>query len=1436
MKLKLLNFLKNLIIITVLVVVVTTVAFTTSSYADYATADPIDGGVVNPSDPSDPSDSSATPSATPTTPTGRVTLGEKMREVISDWYRFILRVSLSLYAIAYLIIILKLFADRTPERLSIVKESLLRFIVSFAVISFLHVIMITILSFNEQGIQVAKKVGSNFSGIDMETDEYDLYQTALSKAYEVSSVPGFIGLIMYLLLVFYTYKFLIVYAKRYINIVVLTLLAPIIFVISSVGKILTGISDGRIKKWFKEYIFNVLIQTLHAIFYAILIGLTLRFSDNNENLVGALLTLVLFGFIFKIDAVIRKIFNFVGGNTKIASSGAVSKVLDTTELIGKKGSAFGKDVKENGFKQAVSNSATKFGQNLENGFKEIPGKAKGFVSGIGDKTLNLVDSAIDNAKDYKNILGGERVKDNLTKYEIVRQYHIMENRTGLEGLRQDIRAAGVSLIDRTKSIGKYSSKRLFNIYIRADAFTKKKIREIKSEYDYMISDVQNNYEMVKRIPTVIRRTKKKKKFIKDSKGLNMDVSNTMMLVVTSDASPEEIVKEVKDKYGDTVDVSAFIFQEVGLQVFLSSATGSSRMGLSTLAEDRYEEVAESRIDEAVTGEIPEKQTIKKPTTHRSKVATSNAAKTVKKSDKVNKVYKFNRFTPRTARKIRRRMMKKSVNSNRYLLVLNKTYSDLEVNKLYPVGRISSKKLVVTQKMRVQRHNAIKTIRQINMEQKQAVARYQNAAKESKRVLFANNVAHRVMTKNNELRIGFKDIANMSAGQIGLRNMIKTRRAFELPNDMVMVKKTDKSKSASKPIEAPVAFKLAKEAIFSQREYQQESDIPKRKKSVAPTETQVAEQGAIEEIEEVISETVNNRVGQVSTETTSTSVEEPATESATTETVTTETEQPATTTQIDNVKVEKAVQEATGQTTVTQVEEPKTQEAVQEISQDSDDKMKVLDDVIATTAERTRKTELKQLTFDQDEELKDVAINYMVSNGILTAEEAEDEDTVADAFDVLNERVEQLSTASGEEIDNFIETATDAEFRDYVEQQIQIGNYSVDNKGAVTVEEKERNFSELLLGLAKQQIVEDTKFPVGVLHETYDGFKDVINNAAAGTISKEELEREKLYDKALEEAEKKWAKRTGEKADKDIAKKIKNQGKEDEAELVKITFKFYGAVKEQGQDVTLTNRNSIKAFYDKADKEDSADLAKTQERFLQVYEEKLKKLRLDSFNFSRHPVEEMDGWAIYVVSNLEDVSSGEKEREKDAIPNADEQIDEEVARIIDKYYIEIRDKFTSFVEEKNIDSFDDIHIDQGIRQELIRKFKVFLLRKGEKDAPEMSKRIVDNLHKDIRFRDMIKEVAAKKLLEEKRKKVKDSYEVKKKSTAEQDAEEQVAPEVVESEKEEEQNNLLTQIQEEIASSDVQDLIKQLDTDKELIMTTDLRDSAKGRNKKVLTFNF
>ena len=127
---------------------------------------------------------------------------------------------------------------------------------------------------------------------------------------------------------------------------------------------------------------------------------------------------------------------------------------------------------------------------------------------------------------------------------------------------------------------------------------------------------------------------------------------------------------------------------------------------------------------------------------------------------------------------------------------------------------------------------------------------------------------------------------------------------------------------------------------------------------------------------------------------------------------------------------------------------------------------------------------------------------------------------------------------------------------------------------------------------------------------------------------------------MEKAEKRWAKKHKTEVT-NIVDKYNKQQKEDTEEIVKITLKFFGAVESQGQSITLSNKHSVKDFYDKVKKLENADLNNTQERFLQVYGDKLSQMQLLPFSFAKCPVLDMDGWSIYVVTKNEDVLEGEK---------------------------------------------------------------------------------------------------------------------------------------------------------------------------------------------------
>ena len=860
---KLLNFSKNLIISVGLVVIVMLLYFTTSVYAVGTTK----------------------------------TLGELMRSSISDWYRFIRTSCISIYTIIYLIMVIKMLADRTPEKLKIVKESILRFIIMFGLLYFLHYIMIMIIKINDEGLAIAKKFGSTISGINMKTDENDLYETALSKSYEIALIPGFIGLIMYFFLVFYTYKFVFVYIKRYINIIVLILLAPIIFTISTLKRIIIGVNDNRIKTWVKEFVFNVIIQTFHAIFYAILMGLAFRISDIDQNAIGLVLAVIFLGFIFKIDSFIRKLFNAVGGTTNISSSSFVGRSIDKVggkinsglnkvgnkaESLGNKMDNYGKNVKENGFKKATADSFNnskiyfkeKWDNSLigktsnsvkENGLKEtlkndwaetkndiknnynearedLGNAIKDKAASIKNKASNMYNNVKSEIKDSESILNGDRVRKNLTADEIVKQMHIMEKAEGIEGIRQKIQKIPKEtqkvkenvkekvnrLPNKIKGFGKYTSNKIRKIYSKVSNKSKEKILEIQKAYDTMITDMEKDYETMKRIPKVIKGLNNKIKERKNKKiNLNnLNVDNTMMLVVdNTNINPQDFLEELKNEYGNNndIDIDVIIFENIGAQAFLSPEFGSSLLGMSVLAENNYEELSEKKMDNlmnylpyeasfyeedndsSLNGNLSnndENELIDIP--DNNKVGTSNFEVYVSDDIQNNSVpekgkrlfkcrfknklgnqknYRFNRFGNGTVNKITNKLLKKSRQQNIYI------YTIMNINNNLVLGRVNVHGNIGNKKSRIFRKNPIISVRQIKLNQKFQIENYRKLVLNTRRIKSANYLANRVLSAKNVIKTGYYKIDNMTPGQIKLRYMIRNRNIYEISQKLVLMKKS-----------------------------------------------------------------------------------------------------------------------------------------------------------------------------------------------------------------------------------------------------------------------------------------------------------------------------------------------------------------------------------------------------------------------------------------------------------------------------------------------------------------------------------------------------------------------------------------------------------------------------------------------------------------------
>ncbi len=1529
MKGKLLN-LKNLIIILGLVVIVITLFLTTSSYA---VSDPIDSGDTSVTESSEGDDLSAEVNTD-------VSLGKLIRTTIGTWYKVVRRVSLWAFVIGYLIVLAKDFVtSKDGTKLKKILLNLLIFLIMLLVIYFLHYLMIGIIEVNNQGVEIAKNLGDRLSGIDGKNDEYDLYETALSKAYEISAVPGFIGIVMYLLLVYYTYKFVFVYAKRFINIIVLILLAPIIFVYSTLKKLISGVNEGTIRKWFKEFIFNVFIQTLHAVFYATFIGFTLKLSDNDENLIGALIALIIFGFIFKVDLFIRKIFNFVGGSTNISSSKTTAMFLDTTDealsmfggnvesgvkkfetgvdKFGVKIDDYKARIGKDGFVKTVGGDLKSAGTNIQMRFKEIPNiasekwnetkefagekfeSAKEFagekienvkqmpkkvaknIKQLPEKVAKEAPKIIKGARTLKNkafkgikngatyaaqkakqgieigkyVLSGEAVKQNLTADEIIEQYHRMRDAKGLEGLRQKVNIAGYSAVNKVKKLKKYSAKKLENLYENANFLVKRKIREIQNEYYYMVTNLKNDYEMLKRVPSIMQKAIIKQQYVRNANALNVDTSNLMALVANINLQDiREVLRTVVEEVGPNSSVMTIVYNEIGPQIFLSSEIGSSRMGLAILAEDRYEEVAANRVERLVTGQKYIKRKLHRVNRKKNIVTPKDI-----QNLRVNKVYKFSRFSPNTVRRINRKMLRQSVEENRYLLVLSRTRENIQLGELKPSRVPRNLHVEASQNVRFNRNNVVKTVSQIKFSQRNAINNYRRIAINARRVELANNVGNRAMTVRNSIRIGFRQISEMTPGQLGLNRMVQQGDAYRVNDDIVIVKKNRqeaiiKATGIVKQEDNNVVqFVLTNSGKIVQQVVTSEGKI------VQPAVDKDGEIIAYEHKIEKVVKAVNTEQVSNKLETTS----ETQSISETTPEIRAEIK--------PEVTVNSAINnlEDTIKTTQQEVEEERIVQHIvtlegKVIEQviNSNNEIEAQEYVVLDENFENATNQIMQVVTSEDlglppeataEErvqkfedlLQDLGAQPLLEQVLQEAEEDERELVEVTLNKPEEKNTKHLSSDEGIKdldrriatLNNSLSNAIDEDYIGDITRTVSEGNYTVDeNTGNVEVfytTENENSFSSETWEIAQELL--EAKATSGLVEKAVDEFEENIQNIKNGGLTPEEIEQ----NQELREAEKRWAKKHGKESEKDIAEKSKKkskQKKDGENQLVKITFRFFGAVKNPGQAISLSNRYSIKDFYDKVNKLDDANLEKTQERFLREYGSRLEKMQLIPFSFAKSPVEDMDGWDIYIVRN-------------------DEVAIQEYEDLLEKYYYDFKEKFKNFADEFDVTSFDDLKNNEELMEKLERKFRIILIRKGEPNVEENARSIVRRIFIDDRFISILKDrvrikenqeedTEVENLLEEEKKKAKDKYSIKTTEKAEKDASSNITEKDLEEEKARQSNNLIEQTlaeaakeQEEEASvnSELNDLLNEIVgmKDKRLYIEVDYNENKNGnKNRNVM----
>lgn len=293
-----------------------------------------------------------------------------IKENVALWYYVFRVLAIVIMMLVLIYLGIKMAITTVAEKKAVYKQMLVSWIAGFILVFAINYIMYFVIYLNESFISwVIPKYETG--------EEISLYESVRSKAYELKASTGFAGMFMYIILVYFSLRFLFVYFKRYFTIMILALISPFVAVSYALQKISkNGRGSGETYgNWVKDFSYTVLLQSMHALIYTIFISTVLKLSET--SLLGIFISFIFLHYMVKMDPLLRKIFGFSGGRNaaKLAVEPIAPKVK-AAQAVGKKAKkvagAYGNVIGKVGGKpvRTISQYATKATNTIRDGLSQ----------------------------------------------------------------------------------------------------------------------------------------------------------------------------------------------------------------------------------------------------------------------------------------------------------------------------------------------------------------------------------------------------------------------------------------------------------------------------------------------------------------------------------------------------------------------------------------------------------------------------------------------------------------------------------------------------------------------------------------------------------------------------------------------------------------------------------------------------------------------------------------------------------------------------------------------------------------------------------------------------------------------------------------------------------------------------------------------------------
>lgn len=257
-----------------------------------------------------------------------------VRNTVAGLYMAVRTLSLIGLLLALIYFGIKFVITGIAEEKAEYKQKLLNWGIAFFIVFGIHYFLIAVMKMNEIVVNLVSGIGANIVSEVSGGQYFDLAQAMRELTYQTGVVKSILSTFLYLAMVYYLVKFVIIYFKRLFVTILLILLAPLIGIKYALDK-LKFKESSTLVTWAKEYIFSVGTQSIHALVYTIFIGITYSMVLNIDSakMAVCILAFMFFRFMTEAEKMLRNFLKLAGGSTSSNIMGDANST-DIKDLVG----------------------------------------------------------------------------------------------------------------------------------------------------------------------------------------------------------------------------------------------------------------------------------------------------------------------------------------------------------------------------------------------------------------------------------------------------------------------------------------------------------------------------------------------------------------------------------------------------------------------------------------------------------------------------------------------------------------------------------------------------------------------------------------------------------------------------------------------------------------------------------------------------------------------------------------------------------------------------------------------------------------------------------------------------------------------------------------------------------------------------------------------